>query len=446
MTSISTSTYVNRRAQLQEAMGTHSVALISAGFEKVRSLDTEYLFRQDSYFYYLTGFVEPDALLLLKQGKSILFCRNKDKTAEIWQGRRLGAEKAKEKLLVDEAYPLSELQERLPALVSGSETLWHADGIHKSRDRMLEKLFQQLRAGVKRGLTAPTIRKDLRLLLDEMRLIKDDEELAIMRKAAKISAAAHCRAMDKAHPGMMEYQLEAELHHEFARKGARFPAYNTIVGSGDNACILHYTENQDVMAGGELVLIDAGCELNGYAADITRTFPVNGRYTEPQKQLYQLVLDAQVAAMEQVKPGSSFAKANRAAIRVITQGLLELDILKGNLEQLIEEGAQKEFFMHGIGHWLGLDVHDVGDYQREGQNQNRPFEPGMVITIEPGIYISEDADVDAKWQGIGIRIEDNLLITAEGHENLTQDVPKEIEQIEALMCEANAKNGPASKV
>lgn len=444
MTAISTSTYVKRRQALSNQIGSSSVAIVSAAFEKVRSLDTEYLFRQDSYFYYLTGFVEPEALLVLKQGKSILFCRDKDKMAEVWQGRRMGAEKAVEKLQVDEAYPLSEMAERLPELISGSDTFWYADGLYKSRDRMLEKLFKQLRAGAKRGLKAPSTRKDIRVLLDEMRLIKDEQELAIMRKAAEITSAAHCRAMEKAHPGMMEYQLEAELHHEFARKGARFPAYNTIVGAGDNACILHYTENQDFMAGGELVLIDAGCELNGYAADITRTFPVNGLFSEPQKLLYQLVLDSQYAAIEQVQPGKNFDAANQAAIRVLVEGLVKLGILKGNVEELIDESAQKEYFMHGIGHWLGLDVHDVGDYQRENQRQKRAFEPGMVLTIEPGLYIDEDAEVDPQWRGLGIRIEDNLIITESGHEIITHGVPKEIAEIEALMGEANAKHGASA--
>ena len=431
--------YVSRREKVFAQLGEQGVALIPAASEQMRSRDTEYLFRQDSYFFYLTGFVEPDALLVLKAGQSILFCREKDKTAEIWQGRRLGPTAAIDTLQLDQAYPLSELNERLPELVSGSEKLWYADGLYQAWDRKLETMAQQLRVGVKKGWKIPTLRCDLRPLLDEMRLIKDPAEIDLMRRAADITSAAHCRAMEKVHPGMMEYQLEAEIHHEFARRGARFPAYNTIVGAGDNACILHYTENQDVMAGGELVLIDAGCELEGYAADITRTFPVNGLFSQPQKQLYQLVLDAQYAAIEQVKPGNTFDDANQAAVQVIVNGLIELGILKGSVEQLLEENAHKEYFMHGIGHWLGLDVHDVGDYQREGQIQKRKFEPGMVLTIEPGLYIDESAQVSSHWQGMGIRIEDNLLVTATGHDILTHGSPKEIVEIEALMGVANAK-------
>ena len=439
--------FVRRRTQLLAKLGANSIAIIPAAAEKIRSRDTEYHFRQDSYFYYLSGFCEPDALLVLKSGRapqSILFCRDKDRQAEIWQGRRLGAEQAKALLWVDAAYPLSELPTRMPELISGCSQLWYSEGLYPEWDQTVSAWLAQLRSASKQGLQVPHSRHDLRPLLDDMRLIKDADEIALMREACRVSAAAHVRAMEKAHPEQFEYQLEAEIVHEFMRHGARFPAYNTIVGAGDNACILHYTQNQDVMSAGELVLIDAGCEYAGYAGDITRTFPVNGQFTEPQQQLYQLVLDAQYAALAEMKPGSCFDKANQAAIRVMISGLLTLGILHGDLDALIESGAQRPYFMHGIGHWLGLDVHDVGDYHMSNKKATRPFEPGMVLTVEPGIYIDESAEVDAKWHNIGIRIEDNILITSQGHEILTSDAPKEIKAIEWLMAQAQARHGVAA--
>ncbi|MCM2678890.1 Xaa-Pro aminopeptidase [Echinimonas agarilytica] len=444
MKSLPIDVYAQRRQRLLSQMGEHSIAILPAAQELTRSRDTEYAFRQDSYFYYLSGFNEPDAWLVLKPAtateveQSILFCRDKDRFAEIWQGRRLGAENAVQQLAVDHAYALSEMPEKLRELVSGTQTLWYAQGTYPACDERISALLNELRNNPKKGLAAPTQQHDIRVLLDEMRLIKDAAELDVMRQAGEISAQAHCRAMQSSHAGVGEYQLEAEIHYHFARNGARFPAYSSIVGGGANACILHYTENQDAIANDELVLIDAGCELAGYAADITRTFPVNGVFTEPQRQLYQLVLDAQYAAFKQVKPGSNFHAVNQAAIAVIVKGLVDLGILSGDINTLIEQNAQRAYFMHGIGHWLGLDVHDVGDYQRIDGRQTRAFEPGMVLTIEPGIYIDDTADVDPKWHNIGIRIEDNLLITENGYENFTAQVPKEIADIESLMANAHA--------
>ncbi|MBD1388755.1 Xaa-Pro aminopeptidase [Neiella sp. HB171785] len=431
------SRYVERRKALMAQLPANSIVLIPAAKELTRSADTEFMFRQDSYFYYLTGFNEPDGLLVLKpdgEQPVTLFCRAKDKLAEIWQGRRLGADAAVDTLQLDAAFELSELDEQLQDLVNGCSQLWYPDGLYPDWDDYVQNLINTLRHGPKRGWLAPSLRRDVRGLLDEMRLIKDEDELAIMRRAGEISANAHCRAMEKSYPGIYEYQLEAEIHHEFARNGARFPAYNSIVGGGANACILHYTENQDAIADGDLVLIDAGCELAGYAADITRTFPVNGRFSDEQKALYQIVLDAQYAALATIKPGSNFYQANQAAVAVVTEGLLKLGILQGELEQLLEEGAHKPFLMHGIGHWLGLDVHDVGDYQRTDGKQLRAFVKGMVLTIEPGIYIDDSHDIDLKWHNIGIRIEDNVVITRDGYELLTGGVPKELADIEQLMA------------
>ncbi|MBW8192682.1 Xaa-Pro aminopeptidase [Neiella marina] len=436
---IPTTQYVERRRQLMAQLPADSVVLIPAAKELTRSADTEFMFRQDSYFYYLTGFNEPDALLVLKPDAEqavTLFCREKDKLAEVWQGRRLGVEAAVDTLQVDAAFTLAEVDEQLRELVNGTSQLWYPDGLYADWDEYVQNLIKTLRQGPKRGWQAPSMRRDVRGLLDEMRLYKDQHELAIMEQAATLSANAHCRAMEKAYPGIHEYQLEAEIHHEFARNGARFPAYNSIVGGGANACILHYTENQDAIADGDLVLIDAGCELAGYAADITRTFPVNGTFSDEQAALYQIVLEAQYAALAEVKPGSNFHQANQAAVAVVTQGLLSLGILQGELDDLIANDAHKPFLMHGIGHWLGLDVHDVGDYQRTDGKQLRAFKAGMVLTIEPGIYIDDSHDVDPKWHNIGIRIEDNVVITDNGHQLLTGDVPKDIDAIEQLMASA----------
>ncbi|WP_440053864.1 Xaa-Pro aminopeptidase [Pseudoalteromonas sp. T1lg65] len=428
--------FVTRRARLLAQMDNNSVAIIPAAVELTRSRDTEFPFRQDSDFFYLSGFNEPDAVLVLNKdaagnGTTTLFCRNKDKLAEVWHGRRLGHEQAKTQLQIDDTYPLSELDHQLAILVNGHKVLYYGQGTYASFDDKVWQLLSTLRGAPKKGYRAPEIIKDVRLLIHEMRLFKSADEIAVMRLAGKISAEAHIRAMQFAKPGATEYQLEAELHHHYAMNGARHPAYGTIVGSGINATILHYTENSDELKAGDLVLIDSGCELEGYAADITRTFPVNGKFSEPQKAIYNLVLEAQHAAFAEVKPGGTLQQANQAAMRVLTQGLINLGILAGELEELLEAQACKAFYMHGLGHWLGLDVHDVGEYKLD--EADRPFAPGMVLTIEPGLYFDEDAAVPEQYKGIGVRIEDDLLITESGFENLTESVPKTIAEIEALM-------------
>ncbi|MCG7546665.1 Xaa-Pro aminopeptidase [Pseudoalteromonas sp. Of7M-16] len=431
--------FVARRARLLNSLDNNAVAIIPAAAEITRSRDTEFPFRQDSDFFYLTGFKEPDAVLVLHKdkagsGRTILFCRNKDKLAEIWHGRRVGFEMAKSQFAMDETYALTDLDDELLALVNGCATLYFGQGTYPLFDDKVWSLLSTLRGAPKKGYKAPETIKDIRPLVHEMRLFKSDNEIAVMRKAAQISAQAHVRAMQFAKPDATEYQLEAEIHHHYAMNGARYPAYGTIVGSGNNANILHYTENSDALKSGDLILIDSGCELEGYAADITRTFPVSGQFSAAQTEIYNLVLKAQLAAFEEVKPGGTLVKANKQVVRVLTEGLIELGILSGTVDELIEAQACKAFYMHGVGHWLGLDVHDVGEYKLD--EADRPFEAGMVLTIEPGLYFDEDAEVPAQYKGIGVRIEDDLLITQNGHENLTVDVPKSIAEIEALMQKA----------
>ncbi|MDO6465831.1 Xaa-Pro aminopeptidase [Pseudoalteromonas carrageenovora] len=439
MVEIDKSEFKARRERLLAQMDANSVAIIPAASEVTRSRDTEYAFRQDSDFLYLTGFNESDAVLVLSNNSDIpstLFCLDKDKLAEIWHGRRIGFDKAKSDYLFDEAYPLSELNDKLVTMLNEKDAIYFAQGAYPSFDTKVFSLLGTLRSGSRKGLKAPSAIKEIRGLIHEMRLFKSPSEVNIMREGCEISARGHMRAMRYSHPGATEFQLEAELHHHYAMNGAPHPAYGTIVGSGDNANILHYTQNSDVLKDGDLVLIDSGCELQGYAADITRTFPVNGQFSEPQAALYNIVLKAQEVACEEVKPGGFMSHANKRAMQVMTQGLLELGILTGDFDELMAKGACKEYYMHGLGHWLGLDVHDVGDYKQN--NVERAFEPGMVLTIEPGLYISEDSNAPQQYKGIGIRIEDNLLITESGHENLTLSVPKTINDIEILMQSAKS--------
>ncbi|MFL3653358.1 MAG: Xaa-Pro aminopeptidase [Pseudoalteromonas sp.] len=439
MVEIDKSEFKARRERLLAQMDANSVAIIPAASEVTRSRDTEYAFRQDSDFLYLTGFNESDAVLVLSNNSDIpstLFCLDKDKLAEIWHGRRIGFDKAKSDYLFDEAYPLSELNDKLVTMLNEKDAIYFAQGAYPSFDTKVFSLLGTLRSGSRKGLKAPSAIKEIRGLIHEMRLFKSPSEVNIMREGCEISARGHMRAMRYSHSGATEFQLEAELHHHYAMNGAPHPAYGTIVGSGDNANILHYTQNSDVLKDGDLVLIDSGCELQGYAADITRTFPVNGQFSEPQAALYNIVLKAQEVAFEEVKPGGFMSHANKRAMQVMTQGLLDLGILTGDFDELMAKGACKEYYMHGLGHWLGLDVHDVGDYKQN--NVERAFEPGMVLTIEPGLYISDDSNAPQQYKGIGIRIEDNLLITESGHENLTLSVPKTINDIEILM--QSAKN------
>lgn len=402
-----------------------------------RSRDTEYLFRQDSYFWYLTGFNEPDALLVMsnsteKNNKTAMFVLPKDKLAEIWHGRRLGEARAMADFGLDIAYNTEHIDDVLPEWIDNHDHLYFSLGHNERADILVQEAMATCKNSPKNLMRAPNTTHDVNTLIDEMRLIKSTHEIDIMQRAADISVNAHKRAMRFASADKYEYQLEAEILHEFAINGARAAAYGTIVGGGNNACILHYTENSEALSQGDVVLIDAGCELAGYAADITRTFPVSGQFTQPQKALYQVVLDAQLASLAVLKPGATFAEAMDAAVAVICEGLISLGILEGALEDVIESEQWKAYFMHGIGHYLGLDVHDVGIYKQDGQDI--PLRAGMVITIEPGIYIDDEADVPEQYRGIGIRIEDNILITPTGYQNLTEAAPKTISEIESLMA------------
>ncbi|OQX38503.1 MAG: Xaa-Pro aminopeptidase [Oceanospirillales bacterium LUC14_002_19_P2] len=428
--------YGKRRQQLMQQIGADGVAILPAASEKIRNRDSEYLYRQDSDFYYLTGFNEPEAVLVLMPGReggeSILFCRDRDPLMETWHGRRAGQKGAVQQYGLDQAFSISELDQVMPGLLDGRQTIYYTLGVLPEFDGRLNGWVNNLKARERRGAVAPSVVSGLDLLVHEMRLFKSDAELEIMREACAISAGAHRRAMAMCRPGLYEYQLEAELQHEFIHHGARVPAYNSIVGSGDNACILHYTENDRQMCDGDLVLIDAGCELDNYAADITRTFPVNGVFSTEQRALYKLVLKAQEQAIATIRPGNPWTAFHDAAVRTLTEGLVDLGILSGDVDQLIKDEAYRPFYMHGTGHWLGMDVHDVGNHKVNGQW--RKFEPGMVLTVEPGLYIAPDnADVEEKWRGIGIRIEDNVLMTAEGCEILTSAAEKDPDAIEALM-------------
>ncbi|RJT23170.1 Xaa-Pro aminopeptidase [Buttiauxella izardii] len=430
--------FLRRRQALLAKMAPASAALIFAAPEATRSADSEYPYRQSSDFWYFTGFNEPEAVLVLiksdeTHNHSVLFNRLRDKTAEIWFGRRLGQEAAPEKLGVDRALAFSEIGEQLHQLLNGLDVVYHAQGEYAYADTIVFAALDKLRRGSRQNLTAPVTLTDWRPWVHEQRLFKSEEEIIAMRRAGEITALAHTRAMEKCRPGMFEYQLEGEILHEFNRHGARFPSYNTIVGSGENACILHYTENESQMRDGDLVLIDAGCEYQGYAGDITRTFPVNGKFSAPQREIYDIVLESLETALQLYRPGTSMQEVTTQVVRIMVTDLVKLGILKGEVDKLIAENAHRPFFMHGLSHWLGLDVHDVGAY---GQDRSRLLEPGMVITVEPGLYIAPDADVPAQYRGIGIRIEDDILITADGNENLTASVVKAADDIEALMAAA----------
>ena len=431
--------YQKRRRDLMNQIGSESVAIIPAAHEVTRSRDTHFRFRQDSDFSYLTGFPEPDAVAVLvprrEQGQYILFCRDKDRSREIWDGFRQGPDGARENFSADDAFPIDDIDDILPGLIEGLDKVYFGIGKHTDFDHKLTQWLNHLRAQSRTGASAPGEIIDPDHLLSEMRLIKSSEELKVMRKAGKISAEAHCLAMQVCQPGMYEYQLQAEIEHHFAKKGAAAPAYSSIVGSGANACVLHYIQNRAKMNDGDLVLIDAGCEYQGYASDITRTFPVNGKFSGEQKAIYEIVLESQLAAIDACELGRRFNEPHDASVRVITQGLKDLGLLKGELDTLIEDKAYVDFYMHRAGHWMGMDVHDVGDYKVDGANSEwREFEAGMVTTIEPGIYIHADNEkVDPRWRGMGVRIEDDVLIRRKGREVLTQGVPKQIDDIESLM-------------
>ena len=414
----------------------HGVAIIPTAAEAVRNRDSHYPYRFDSYFYYLTGFDEPEAVLVLLAGespKSILFCRDKDMEREIWDGFRHGPAGALEAFGFDEAYSIDELDQRIGEYLANQPQLLFALGADPAWDQRLGGWLKQLASQARSGIAAPAAIVDVRRLLDEMRLIKSPLELDVMRKAAAITVDAHKRAMRAARPGMMEYEVEAEILHEFYRRGSRAPAYTSIVAGGGNACVLHYITNQARLQDGDLLLIDAGCELEGYAADITRTFPVNGKFSTVQKDVYELVLAAQVAAIAQVKPGQHWNAPHEAALNVLAQGLIDFGLCEGSLDAVLESGDYRRFYMHRTGHWLGLDVHDAGEYKQADGNW-RLLQPGMVLTVEPGCYIRPADNVPEHFWNIGIRIEDNAVVTAEGNEITTAAAPKTVREIEEWMA------------
>jgi len=430
--------YQQRRERLAAIMG-GGVAILPTAPERTRSRDSHYPYRYDSYFYYLTGFPEPDAVLVIIAGKkprSVLFCRERDPEREIWDGFRYGPEAALRTFGVDEAHPIGELDGLIPDFLADCGVVHAPLSFDPAWDARIAGWMNQVRARARSGVSAPRELKDVYAAIDEMRLIKGPEEIALMRRAASITAGAHRRAMRATRPGRIEHEIEAELLHEFRVHGAQGPAYPPIVAGGERACILHYVQNNGLLRDRELLLIDAGCELDGYAADLTRTFPVNGKFTAEQREIYQLVLAAQAAAIAAVKPGNCWDDPHRAAVRVLTQGLIDLGLIKENLEQAAETESYRKFYMHRTGHWLGLDVHDAGDYKHGGEW--RALVPGMVLTVEPGCYIRPGENVPASFAGIGVRIEDDVLVTEAGAEVLTRDAPKSIPEIEELVGGANA--------
>jgi Xaa-Pro aminopeptidase len=432
--------YRARRLRLMQRMG-QGIALIPTAPEAVRNRDSHYPYRFDSYFYYLTGFTEPESVLLLIAGErpgSVLFCRDKDMEREIWDGFRHGPVGAQNVFGFDEAYSITRLDELLPEFLADQPALYYSLGVQAEWDARISGWLNGVRERSRSGVSEPKQVIDVRALLDEMRLYKSDYELSFMRKAAQISANAHMRAMRVTRPGMMEYEVEAELSHEFYRNGAQAPAYTSIVAGGANACVLHYIANNAQLKSGDLLLIDAGCELDGYASDITRTFPVGGKFNAAQKDLYELVLAAQAAAIEKIKPGSHWNAPHEAALDVLVQGFIDFGLCSGSPEAVLESGDYRRFYMHRTGHWLGLDVHDAGQYKygkdHECSGAWRQLEPGMVLTVEPGCYVRPAEGVPEHFWNIGIRIEDDALVMAAGCEIMTASAPKAVADIEALMA------------
>jgi Xaa-Pro aminopeptidase len=422
-----------RRARLAKSLG-EGVVILPTAPERTRNADSHYDYRWDSGFYYLTGFREPEAVVVIVPGRKrreILFCREKNLEREIWDGFRYGPELAREVFGFDEAHPIEALDAKLPELIADQEVMHTPVGADPAWDTRVTGWLNAVRAKARTGVGAPAEIRDIRAAVNDMRLVKDENELALMRCAAQISGVAHVRAMRAAEPGKREYEIEAELIHEFCRNGARAPAYGSIVAAGANACVLHYRENSAVLRKGELLLIDAGCELESYAADITRTFPVDGRFTAAQRDIYELVLAAQEAAIRAVKPGAGFIEYHDAATRVLVRGLIDFKLCKGSVDGVLEDGSYKQFYMHRTGHWLGLDVHDAGDYMRKGQW--RKLKPGMVLTVEPGLYIRPADNVPKHFRNIGVRIEDDVLVTAKGHEILSKACPKRVTDVEAAV-------------
>lgn len=433
--------HARRRKQLMETMGNGSIAIIPTSTIHIRNRDVEFPFRADSDFFYLTGFAEPEAVAVLvphrPQGEYILFCRERDPERETWDGLRAGLDGATATYGADDAFPFSDMDDILPGLLENKSRVYYTMGLDAEFDQRVVGWVRAVRGRGRAGVRAPEEFIALGHILHDMRLYKSKGEIAAMRQAAQITVEAHRRAMRVCHPGMYEYQIEAELQHAFMHGGARSTAYPPIVGGGANGCILHYRENASVLQDGELLLIDAGAEFDCYAADVTRTFPVNGRFTPAQREAYEVVLEAQLAAIDKAVPGNHWNEPHEAAVRVITKGLMEMGILKGKLPALLKAEAYKPYYMHRTGHWLGMDVHDVGDYKVGGQW--RVLEPGMVLTVEPGLYFKAGTRGLAKrWWNIGIRIEDDVLIAKSGNEVLTAEAPKTVDQIESLMSLSRA--------
>ena len=434
-----TKEFKKRRKRLMDMIGSDSIAILPTASVTVRNRDIEFPFRPDSDFFYLTGYPEPEAVLVLipdrKEGESILFCRESDEKMETWHGRRSGLDGAINIYSVDDAFPIEDMDDILPGLIEGHERIFYNMGIDQNFDQRVLGWVNQIRDKVRVGAIAPDEFISLNHFLHEMRLYKSRYEVKLMRQAAKISAKAHKRAMRKCRPGMYEYQLEGELISEFIQNGARYTAYPPIVGSGENTCILHYTNNSDKMLDGDLLLIDSGAEYQCYASDITRTFPVNGKFSNAQRDIYNLVLSAQAAALNEIKPGKHWNDPHDAAVKVLTEGMVSLGILEGDTEELIKNKDYAKYYMHRTGHWLGMDVHDVGDYKLDGEW--RMLEAGMVMTVEPGLYLSANSkDLSKHWQNIGVRIEDDVLVTKDGYDILSKDAPKTIDEIEELMADA----------
>jgi Xaa-Pro aminopeptidase len=428
----------DRRSRLIEAMRAHSkggIAAIPTAPEAIRNADTHYPFRPDSHFYYLSGFPEPDAVVVLVAGaeagdsRQVLFCRDKNAEREIWDGFRYGPDAAREVFAFDETHSINELSAKLVEWTADRPAMYTPVGLYPAWDHLITATLNEVRNRVRTGIAAPEQITDVRSLVSAMRLVKDEQELKLLRRAAEISSGAHKRAMARAQPGWYEYQVEAELAHEFLRYGAHSPAYPSIVASGPNACVLHYRDNDRELQSNDLLLIDAGCEYQGYASDITRTFPVSGKFTGPQKAVYELVLAAQLACIDAVRPGKPFHDYHQVAERVLAQGFIDLKLCEGSVDAVLESGAYKQFYMHRAGHWLGLDVHDVGLYRVNGNS--RALEAGMVLTVEPGCYIRPADNVPEEFWDIGVRIEDDVLVTANGNENLTGGTPKSPSDVEA---------------
>lgn len=435
------SEFKKRRKHLMQCIGIGNIALISSAGVRVRNRDVDYPFRQDSDFYYLTGFNEPDALAVFipgrSQGEYILFCREFDEKKALWEGAHAGLEGAIKHYAADDSFPIDDIDDIVSGMLENKTKVFYPMGRDTDLDHSLQEWIRHIRSQSRSGVMAPAELASIEPIVHEMRLFKSAAELKLMRYAAQISAEAHVKAMQLCVAGKYEYQVEADIVHHFMQSGLRNVAYPSIVAGGKNACTLHYTENSDKLKNGDLLLIDAGAECDHYAADITRTFPISGKFSEPQALLYQLVLDAQFAAIEQIRPNVPWNAAHDASVEVLTKGLVKLGLLKGTVSKLIKNEKYKQFYMHRIGHWLGMDVHDVGDYKIH--QEWRLLQAGMVLTVEPGLYIPEDCkSVDKKWRGIGIRIEDDVLVTKNGYEILTHEVPKTITEIETLMAEAKS--------